>query len=250
MDTAQANARISDAAHWQMRWDGGLAWLCSGPRLAPRMISAAGGLLLRRWLHSQFPKPAQAPVVGIALAGATQVNATAETPVVNAIHWYEVSRVNAAGLSDAGDGSRAMPVAYDKDGLDVGALPNPPLHVAVVPYAGGWSLLTWYYNELGQQVAPDHFALHHDSGTGVISDTPFATVAYVAGQAYYQNRWIGPAWAGYRIAVAAVSAAGVRSLLALEDDRGLSPSYGFEGRVGAVVCETGAVPAAPGLRPI
>jgi hypothetical protein len=220
------NAAISDAAHWRMLWDGGLAWV-AGPFLAaPACMLSAGALIMRRWPAPQLPRPAAPLAIGSALRPATSVTEQGATPAADKIYYVDVERVSGGGVIAPEVGRLAQPAVYDGASDYVGAIPNPPLHVKAVQNPDGKLRLEWVYNPAGEQATPAAFHIYSDEGGGALMTPALDTVSYVPGQRHYSYTLPGDAWDGWQFLVLAQTAAGVRSLAPLPTG-GVSESYGL-----------------------
>jgi hypothetical protein len=246
MDNDQLNAGELDRAASRKRWDGGLAWLGS-PSRCGGWLCGAGGLILRRWGPRKYPHGRYPVAVGFASRPATAVaEHGGVTRDADTIYWYGVDRVSGAGTSADELGRNAQCVVTDGAGDWVGPLPNPPLAARFVQRGDGklWGL--WVYNPCGQQVAPHHFAIYTDYGTGTFGGTPLATVAYMAGCHRYAWCYAGSDWDGWALTVLAVNADSVRSLTPVRDGRGVSDVYGLNAPgVALARRRISASPAAP-----
>lgn len=190
IDVDRANCRRSEEAHVRLGYDPGLHWHTTGKRINPHVMNRDGLLLLRRWQGGKYPRPAVPQCVGAALRPATTATEKGVT-VVDGVYWYEMWAVSGGGVCTRGPGDQAQVAVFD-GGAHVGAVPNAPSSVTVTPDESGYAVVSWYYNPVGELVAPTDFAIF-GLGPGAIMDwsTPLATVDYVAGQWFYRHR-LGP----------------------------------------------------------
>ena len=189
-----------------------------------------GVLLLHRYTGALAPRPWFAPVVGHALRESATVSSDSGAGYGgDNIYHHWVEKIGRGGVAAPTPERLTRTVVYD-DGSYVGLIPNPPTRISLRQKAGRKIVVTWVYNPLDQQVAPEAFEVYSNGGSGAIDlDDPVGEVDYVAGK--YLYRWVSDAVAaGTEIAytVRAVSAAAVYSLMPRHADayQGPAQQYG------------------------
>lgn len=222
----QEAAANSCRAHFDARIDHALAQLAGPGRLFPRFALQDGGAILRRWRGRQYARPAYPLGVGFALRPCSSVTDNSLSGPLSSVCWHVIDLVNGGGLMCESPTATAQPAAYDGAGAHVGLLPSPPLHVQRHVIDGGISLL-WYYSGVRQQTQPHHFNIYTDEGGGTISETPYATVAYVPARGWFSYTKSGSI-RGWKWLVLAATEAEVVSLTPMPAGRGLSEAYGVD----------------------
>lgn len=99
-------------------------------------------------------------------------------------YMYRLSAINGGGC--ASESPAVAIVGFDVSGAWVGNKPNAPADLRVTALAGGRFRLAWTSNDNDQPVAPAHFHVYHDGGSGVIDyGTIAGVVAYVPGRFHF-----------------------------------------------------------------
>ena len=149
-------------------------------------LNGDGCLMLRRWSGTNYPRPQAATVVGYEQRPATEVGSGGSATFSNStVYWFCVDKVSANGILTQAPQSEARVAVWGPGGYK-GEIPNTPSHLRVQQIAGPKLRLTWFYNPLDQQVAPQRFDVFSDSGTGTMDWlNPVANVSYVEGRDRY-----------------------------------------------------------------
>ncbi len=167
-----------------------------------------GGYNLRREIGS-VPQ-AGSRIVGAAGFDAAQIRTFPwVSHAANATYTYRVTVINGGGVEEWAEETVSI-TGFDASGNWVGARPNPPGDLRVIPLAGGKFLLQWTYTREGEQAEPAAFRVYHDGGSGSVDyNTIIASVAYRRGRFHYMYTSIAFTH-GTRVrwAVRAASAAG------------------------------------------
>jgi len=249
MDRAQLNAAQLDAAAWRMRWDRAVGWMCGPCQLQPRPF--AGGLILRRWPAPKYPRPTAPAAVGFAPRTASYVTSgQSVTTGTNEVWIFVVDRVSAGGVLTEGRMRAAQPVPFNATATPLAAIPNPPLDMHTEQGPDGKLWIHWTYHETDQQVAPDKFYIYSDSGTGTLSGTAIDSVSYIPGCRHYAYQLATDGWDGWMFLVLAETAARVKSLAALPNRGGCSPTYGLAADAARSAARLATAPTAPGAVPM
>ncbi len=243
MDRAQTNAAQLDAAAWRMRWDRAVGWACGPCQLQPRPF--AGGLILRRWKVPKYPRPTAPAAVGFAPRTAAYVTEGASVTTDASEVWiYAVDRVSAGGVLTEARMRTARAVPFTDAAVPLSGIPNPPLDVHAEQGPDGKLWIHWAYHETDQQVAPDKFYIYSDSGSGTLSSTAIASVSYIPGCRNYAYRLASDDWDGWMFLVLAETVARVKSLAALPNRAGCSPTYGLAAEAARIATRQATAPTA------
>lgn len=215
------NAVAADAGAWAALVDAGLAWMLGASPCNPLCFAGDGAALLRRWTGGRSPVEPP-PTVGVARRPAATLTDRSLAATAGKIHYYRADRLNGGGAVTRGRDVRW--VACTAGGVLV-AVPNPVTDFDAVETRDGALRLTWWYNPVDQQAEPEYFYIYTDAGTGTISSTYHARVAYRRGN--YAYTWTkASGWAGWQWVVLAETAARVKSPTALLRG-GVAQDYGL-----------------------
>jgi hypothetical protein len=147
-------------------------------------------------------------VLSVVEAGATQAVLPSYLPHEPAMRCcYVMRRFNACGYPEQTT-EAAVAVRIGPDGRLVPDIPNAVFSRTAAQREGNRVRLTWFYCPLDQSVAPTHFHVYSDGGTGPVSfDNPLVAMPY-EGRRFYSYR-SDPLVSGvYRFIVRAVDATG------------------------------------------
>jgi len=248
MDNNQRNARVSMLARGRRKMDPALRYAggCFG---SPHWLQNQGVAILRRWQGEKYPVPFIPQGVGFALRPESDVQSFAGAAYANdTVYYHSIDRVSPAGVVSSSRHEHAQMAVWGGSG-NVGPVPNMPVRMARRQVAGPRVLVTWIYNEAGQQATPATFEVFSDGGTGTMNwTTPIGSIAYVEGRNYFGWR-SGIIAAGDRqYSVRAKTVGGVYSLAALVGDihiGGIGSYVPPAGTHGISIQVKTAVPAAP-----
>jgi hypothetical protein len=167
---------------------------------------AGGGIGVAAPAAVDFDHP-----VGAAGRNATTIaNAPWRPHQPSTVYLYTVKSIGGGGVESVA-ASPARAAEFDGAGALLGPRPNSPIAVSVRPGTGGTFVVRWAFAMRHGEVPPDHFALHHDDGTGEVDyDHVVAQVNYQRGRAHYTYASGAFSHGARRTwAVRAVTAAGV-----------------------------------------
>lgn len=121
-------------------------------------------------------------------------------------YTYRLTSVGSGGV-ESDDLSNVREVVVTAAGALANPVPRPILGLAVKPADDGSFLLRWSYEPRRQAVAPAHFAIFSNGGSGEIDySSPLATVNYSAGATEYQYDTgviAGSTWETWQFAIRA-----------------------------------------------
>lgn len=229
-DHVAFNVRNQSLAAWRRRYDHALRWRSLHGRLRLNWcMNPDGFVILRRWQGSKYPRPTLPLAVGFADRGATVSSDAGATYSNDTVYWHEAELVSRSGIPGEADGRTALPSVWGPAGY-LGPIPNMPTDIMYSQTSDAKFALSWLYNPLRQQVAPERFDVFSDGGTGTMDlSTVVASVTYAAGRLRYS--WQSGTFANgvaRAYTVRARSAAGVYSLIPVigSPTVGPAPAYG------------------------
>lgn len=108
-------------------------------------------------------------------------------PVVGTRVAMRIVGVGATGVEDYDSEPVTCEVVARTEGRTVLALPNPVRNLVVKPNSDGTFTLAWFYSPTRQGVAPTHFNIYANTGSGdaVDYDNALDTEAYVVDKSQY-----------------------------------------------------------------
>lgn len=117
-----------------------------------------------------------------------------------------------SGLEEQNVDARVR-IRLDASGVDISALPNPPIHLGARATASGGAVISWQYNAGGQGGKPIGFRVYLNDGAGgaVAYGTVIATVPYSTGRPTFFATLSGLAPGDYVVGVRAYNATGAES---------------------------------------
>lgn len=210
MDNDQTNAYLLSRARVMRRQDAGLRFAC-GSMGHPLLVKKGGARRLLRWDGEKFPIPAVPMTVGVSRRTTTNVTEfAAAAKSDNTIYWYLPETISPAGIPTCGNPDDAQCVVWGV-GAHAGLVPNMPIEPRGRIVAGPKLEVTWSYNPLGEQDAPESFEVYAGE-TAIDWVTPIGSVDYDEQRRVYYFTSGVLAWSSVRFNVRAVSASGVYSL--------------------------------------
>ena len=151
-------------------------------------LNRNGLVVMRRYQGSLEPRPLIANVVGHSSRPAASLASYSSGITFNGtrVYWVFLETFARMGPIAPIVDYLTQAVIYESGSYE-GPVPNVCTDLRAEQRANRKFRLTWLYNPMGEQVAPEEFEVYHDNGTGTLDlGTPIGTVTYQPEEEFYE----------------------------------------------------------------